>query len=119
MRAKFVQFFVQSEAGRISRDFKQHAAGFAEINGMKISAIDYWRDVVAKIDETFAPMELFGFVLRSKCNVMHRTSRNAAHRGVGLTQQIDDSAGSRIISRDKAESISRFVSQMIAEGFGE
>ena len=71
MRAEFVQFFVQRKTGRLSRDFKQHAAGFAEINGMKISAIDYWRDVVAKIDEMLAPLELFRLVLRSKRNVMH------------------------------------------------
>src|SRR5215472_18791584 len=101
MRAKFVQFFVQSEAGRISRDFKQHAAGFAEINGMKISAIDYWRDVVAKIDETLAPLELFGLVLGSKRNVMHRTGRNAAHRGVWLTQQVDNSSRCRVIRREE------------------
>ena len=71
MRAEFVQFFVQRETGRLSRDFKQHAAGFAEVNGMKVSAIDYWRDVVAKIDEMLAPLELFRLVLRSKRNVMH------------------------------------------------
>ena len=71
MRAEFFQFFVQSKTGRLSRDFKQHAAGFAEINGMKISAIDYRRDVVAKIDEMLAPLELFGLVLRSKRNVMY------------------------------------------------
>ena len=71
MRAEFFQFFVQRKTGRLGRDFEQHAAGFAEINGMKISAIDYWRDVVAKIDEMFAPLELFRLVLRSKRNVMH------------------------------------------------
>ena len=71
MCAEFVQFFIQRKTGRLGRDFKQHAAGFAEINGMKISAIDYWRDVVAKIDKMLAPLELFGLVLRSKRNVMH------------------------------------------------
>ena len=71
MRAEFFHFLVQRKTGRLSRDFEQHAAGLAEINGMKISAIDYWRDVVAKIDEMLAPLELFGLVLRSKRNVMH------------------------------------------------
>ena len=71
MRAEFFQLFVQRKAGRLSRDFEQHAAGFAEINGMKISAIDHWRDVVAKFDEMLAPLELFRLVLRSKRNVMH------------------------------------------------
>ena len=71
MCTEFVQFFIQSKAGRLSRDFKQHATGLAEINGMKVSAIDYWRDVVAKVDEMLAPLELFGLVLRSKRNVMH------------------------------------------------
>ena len=63
MRAEFVQFFVQRETGRLRRNFKQHAAGFSEINGMKISAIDYRRDVVAKIDEMLAPLKLFRWVL--------------------------------------------------------
>ena len=71
MRAEFIQFLIQRETGRLSRDFKQHAAGFTEINGMKISAIDYWRDVVAKFDEKLAPLELFGLVLGSKRNVVH------------------------------------------------
>ena len=71
MRTEFVQFFVQRKTGRLGRDFEQHAAGFTEVNGMKISAIDYRRDVVAKIDEMLAPLELFRLVLRSKRNVMH------------------------------------------------
>src|SRR5215470_9766838 len=102
MVAEFFHLLVQRETGRFSGDFKEHAARFAEINGMKISAIDYWRDVIAKIDETLAPLELFGLILGSKRNVMHRTGRNAAHRGIGLTQQINDSPKRRVICRDKA-----------------
>ena len=71
MRTKFFEFFVQSEAGRVSGDFKKDPAWFAEVDGMKIRAIDYRRDVVAKIDQTLAPPELFGLVLRSKRDVMH------------------------------------------------
>ena len=97
MPAQFFHFFVQGETGRLGGDFEQHAARLAEINGMKISAIDYRRDVVAKIDEVLAPLELFGFVLRSKCNVMHRTGRDAAHRGVGLTQQVYKFARRRVV----------------------
>src|SRR5215471_10259591 len=119
MRTEFLDLLVQSKTGRLSRDFKQHAAGFAEIDRMKISAIDYRRDVVAKIDETLAPHELFGFVLRSKRNVMHRTRRDATHRAVWLTQQVYNSARCRIIRRDKAEAISGFIKQTIAEGLGE
>ena len=71
MRAEFFQFFVQRKTGWLGSDFEQHAAGLAEIDGMKISAIDHRRDVVAEIDEMLAPLELFGVVLRSKSNVMH------------------------------------------------
>ncbi len=71
MCTEFVQFFIQSKAGRLSRDFKQDATGLTEVNGMKVSAIDYRRDVVAKIDEMLAPLELFGLVLRSKRNVVY------------------------------------------------
>src|SRR4029077_13950226 len=115
MRAEFIQFFVQRETWRVSRDFEQHAAGFAEINGMKIIAIHHWRDVVAKIDEMLAPLELFGVVLRSKSNVMHRTGGDAAHGGVGLIKQVNDSAGRRAVRGGKAKPIPRFVDQTVAE----
>ena len=71
MHTEFFHFLVQRKTGRLGRDFEQHAARFTEINGMKISAIDYWRDVVAKFDEMLAPLELFGLVLGSKRNVVH------------------------------------------------
>lgn len=63
--------FIQCKTGWLGCDFEQHAARLAEVNGMKIRAIDYWRDVVAKIDQMFAPLELFGLVLCAKGNVMH------------------------------------------------
>src|SRR5205823_7608760 len=117
MRAEFLQFFVERKTGRVSRDFEQHAVGLAEIDGMKISAIDYRRDVVAKTDEMLAPLKLFGVVLRSKSNVMHRTGGEAAHRGVGLTKQVNDSAGRRAVRGAKAKPIPRFVNQTVAEAF--
>src|SRR5262249_31197876 len=117
MHAEFLQFFVQCKTGWLSSDFEQHAAGFTEINGMKIIAIDHRRDIVTEIDEMLAPLELFGVVLRSKSNVMHRTGRDAAHRGVGLTKQVNDSARRRIVRRDKAKTILRLINQTVAEGF--
>src|SRR5437762_2348813 len=119
MHTEFFDFLVQRETGWVGRDFEQHAAGFTEVNGMKISAIDYWRHVVAKIDETLAPLELFGLVLRSKRNVMHRTSRDAAGRGVRLTQQVDNSAGRSVVRGCKPKAVSRLVNQTIAERVGE
>src|SRR5262245_46256632 len=119
MRAEFFQFLVQRKTGRVSRDFKQYTAGFAEINGMKIRAINYRCDVVAKVDETLAPVKLFGLILCPKGNVMHRTGRDATHRSVWLTQQVNDPPYRPVIRRDKAEAISRFINQTIAECFGE
>src|SRR5262249_4557513 len=119
MRTKFLQFFVQRETGWLSSDFEQHAAGFAEIDGMKISAIDYRRDVVAEVDEMLAPLELFGLVLRAKSNVMHRTGGDATHRGVGLAKQVNDSAGRRLVRRGESKPVARFVDQRVAEGFGQ
>ena len=71
MGTEFLQFLIQSKAGRLSCDFEEYAAGLTEINGMKIRAIDYRGDVVAKVNEMLAPVELFSLVLRSKGNVMH------------------------------------------------
>ena len=85
MCAELYHLFVQSEAGRLSRDFKKHATGFAEIDGMKIDAIHHRRDIVAEIDELLAPLELFGFVLRPERNMMHRTRRDSARPSVGQT----------------------------------
>src|SRR5262249_21621457 len=117
--AEFFDFLVQREPGRLSRNFEQHASGFPEIDRMKISAIDYWRDVVPKIDETLAPLKLFGLVLRSERNVMHRTGRDASHRGIRLTEEIYCSARRRVVRRDKSKSISEFINQTIAETLGE
>src|SRR5436190_17777517 len=119
MPTEFFQFFVQSKTGWLSRDFKKHAAGFAEINGMKIRAIDHWRHVVAKIDEMFAPLELFGLVLRAKRNMMHRTRSDSPHSCVRQTKQVNDSARRRVIRRDKAKSVSRLLDQTIGETVGE
>src|SRR5262249_24474399 len=90
-----------------------------EINGMKIGAIDYWCDVVPKIDETLAPLKLFSLVLRSKRDVMHRTGRDAAHRRVWLTNEVQKSARRRIVRRRKPKPVPRFVDQPIAEALGK
>src|SRR5438034_10570850 len=119
MPTEFFQLFVQSKTGWLGRDFKKHAAGFAEINGMKIRAIDYWRHVVAKIDKMFAPLELFGLVLRAKRNMMHRARGDSAHSCVRQTKQINDSARCGFIRRGKAKPVSRLLDQTITETVGE
>ena len=97
MCAELFKLFVQSEAGRLSRDFKKHATGFAEIDGMKIDAIHHRRDIVAEIDEMLAPLELFSIVLCAKRNMMNRTGGDASRPGVGQTKQVNDSARRRIV----------------------
>ena len=119
MRTEFFDSLVQCKTRRLSRDFKENTAGFTEINGMKIRAIDYRRDVVAKVDETLAPLKLFGLIPCPKGNVMHRTGGDATHRSVWLAQQVNDPPYRRVIRREEAESISRFINQTIAEGLGE
>ena len=47
----------------------------------------------------------------------HRTGGEAAHRGVGLTKQVNDSAGRRAVRGAKAKPIPRFVNQTVAEAF--
>ena len=71
MCTEFIQLFIQRKTGGLGRDFKEHAARLTEIDGTKISAVNYWCDVVAKIDELLAPLEVFRFALCSKRNVMH------------------------------------------------
>src|SRR6266480_1322416 len=114
MRPEFLQLFIESKTGWLGGDFEEHAAGFAKINGMKIRAIDHWRHVIAKVDQMFAPLELFLLVPRAKRDVMHRTRRDAAHPRVRQTKQINNSAWSRLVRRGKAVSVSRFLNQTIA-----
>src|SRR6476620_4040755 len=106
MRTEFFRLFIESKTGWFGRDFKKHAAGFAKINRMKIRAIDYWRHVVAKVDQMFAPLELFVFVLHAKCDVMHRTCRDPPQPGVRQTKQINNSARRRLVRRGKPKSVS-------------
>src|SRR6476469_7483940 len=99
MRTEFFRLFIESKTGWFGRDFKKHAAGFAKINRMKIRAIYHWRHVVAKVDQMFAPLELFVFALHAKRYVMHRTRRDSAHPRVRQTKQINNSARSRLVRR--------------------
>src|SRR5215510_8078931 len=119
MCAEFLQLFIKRKTGRLGRDFEQHAAGFAEINGMKIGAVHHRRYVVAKIDEMLTPLELFGVVLCAKGNMMHRTRSDSADRRVGLTKQVNNSARCRVVRGGKAKPVPRFVSQTIAEAVRE
>jgi len=77
MRTEFFHLFIESKTGWLGGDFKKHAAGFAKINGMKIGAIDYRRHVVAKIDQMFAPLELFRLILlrETRCDAPNRPRR--------------------------------------------
>src|SRR6266496_215982 len=106
MLAELLQFFVQSETGRLRGDFKKYATGFAEIDGMKIRPIDHWRHIVAKLDEMLAPLELFGFILRPERNVMYRSRRDSARASVRQAKQINDSARRRIVRRRESETVS-------------
>src|ERR1700746_3392557 len=119
MCAEFFHFFVQGETRRVGCECEQHAARLAEINGMKVRAIDYWRDVVAEVEEMLTPLALFGFVLRAKGNVMRRPSRDAAGRSVGLTQQVDNSAGRGVVRGCKPKPIPRLFNQSIPEALGQ
>ena len=66
-----------------------------------------------------APLELFGLVLRAKGNVMHRTGREATHRGVGLTKQVNDSARRGLVRGSESKPVARFVKQTIAKTLRE
>src|SRR5438552_3849707 len=97
MCAEFFQPLVQSKTWRLGRDFKKHAAWFAEIDGMKIRPIDHWGHVITKLDELLAPLQLFGFILRPERNMMHRTRSDPARPGVRHAEQINDSTRCRVV----------------------
>src|SRR6266404_658484 len=119
MRAELLQFFVQREPGRFGRDLEENSARFAEINGMKIGAIDNWSDVVTKVDETGAPFELLGVVLRSKSDVMNRSGGNTTHARVGQTKEIDNSSRSGLIGGRETKTVSRIIDQAKAKRVGQ
>src|SRR5436190_5531320 len=97
MLTEFFHLLVQDETGRLGRNLEENATGLSEINRMKISPIDHWRHIVAKIDEMSAPLELFGIVLCAKRNMMNRTGGDPSRSGVGQTKQVNDSARRRIV----------------------
>src|SRR4029453_13199673 len=86
---------------------------------MKINAIDYWRNVVTKIDELFAPLKLLLFVARTKGDVMYRPSRHTPNAGIRQTKQINDSARRAIVTRCKSKPVSRFLDQPVTERVSE
>src|SRR6266550_5162793 len=119
MRAKLLQFFVQSKTGRLSRDFEEHATRFAKIDRVKINAIDYGRNVEIEIDQLFAPLKLLSFVTRAKGDVMHRPGSDTSGAGIRQTKQIDDSAWRSVVMRCEPKPVSRFLDQTVTKRVGE
>ena len=106
MRAEIVRFFVQNETGRFGRDLEKNAARFAEIDRMKINAIDYRSHVVSEFNEMLAPLQLLGIVLGAEGDVMHRPGRNVPGPTVWHAKQINNSAWTRFARRNETKTIS-------------
>src|SRR6266540_2353850 len=86
---------------------------------MEIYAIDYWRNIVTKIDELFAPPELLLFVTGAKRDVMHRPGRHTPNAGIGKTKQIDNSTRDSIVMRCEPKPVTRFLDQPVTERVSE
>ena len=71
MVAKVFDRFIHGKSRSLRRNLKQNSAGLAEINGMKIEAVDHRRNVETEIDQLFSPAQLFFVVCTAKRNVMH------------------------------------------------
>src|SRR5260370_7938278 len=92
--AKALQSLVSCKAGRISRNFKQHAAGFAKVNGAEILTVDDWRNVVVEFRQRISPLQLLVICRGSPCHVMDGPHRNPSRSSLGRANQIDATTGS-------------------------
>ena len=86
---------------------------------MKINAIDYRSNIVTKIDEPFSPLQLLLFVMRSKCDVMHRSRSDTPSTGIGQAKQVNNSAGRAIVRRCEPKPVFRFLDQTVTECISE
>ena len=80
--------FIQSESWRIRRKFEQHPARLAEVNRMKVGAVQHGR-YIQMLRNFLATLYLRGVVLGAKSDVMYRTSAQASELRIGIDQQID------------------------------
>ena len=69
---------VSGKAGRISRNLKQNTAGFAEVNRMKILAVDDGCDVIFEFRQLAPPMYLLLIGCRSPGDVMDGSHGNTS-----------------------------------------
>src|SRR5690348_13801680 len=84
---------VRRKARRVSCNLKQHAAGFPEVDGMKIPTVDDWSDVVFKFCQRTAPVYLFLIGWRSPCHVMDGSHGNPSRKSFRSADQIDEGTG--------------------------
>src|SRR5215469_3515823 len=84
---------VPGKARRVSRDFKQHASGFAEINGMKILAVNNWGDVVFEFRQFTPPTLLLLVGCGSPSHVMDGSYGNSSESCFRSANQVDHRTG--------------------------
>src|ERR1700682_2590736 len=97
--AQVLDRFVGGKSRSFGRNFKENPARVAEINRMKILAIDHWRDAKAKIAKLVSPLQLLLLVRAAKRDVMHGAGGNISEMTVRPLQQIDLSTGRFFIPR--------------------
>src|SRR3954466_14742829 len=80
---------VGGKARPVGGDFEEDAAGLAEINGMKILAIDHRRDAKAERVQFFAELHLLLFVFRAEGDVMDGTGGDVPEPDIRSLEQVD------------------------------
>src|SRR3954470_20799778 len=84
---------IDGETGTVGRDFEQNPARLAEVDGVKIEAIDDGRYMKAEPNDLLAPVHLLRVVRAAKCNVMHRAGGIYSERAVRSLDQVELRAG--------------------------
>src|SRR5262249_16312992 len=117
-RAKVFDALIGRKARRICGDLKQHTAGFAEVNGMKILAVDDRRDIVLKFRQCTAPTHLLLAGRSSPRHVMHSSYGNSPRTPFRNTDQIDYGARCALCYRI-AEAVSLLGNLRESERLGQ
>lgn len=86
--AKRLKRLIQCESWRISRQFKQHASRFPEIDGVEISSVEDWSHVET-LGDFGSPLKLGGVIHSAKGDVMHCAGPLSTIACVRIDKQVD------------------------------
>ena len=88
MLSEMLETFVGGETRTVRRDFKQHAAWFAEIQCPEVEPVDDRGDVHAGASEMLLPLAVFFVIGRAKGDMMNATNAGMGTSKTGIDHHV-------------------------------